>query len=324
MTGVDDFQAAMADAWRKYYEATIRSYNTTRVLAVFWEKDESLGLGDQARHPNPDVTISFNLDRLLSGLKEDDLAIFYYIGNGDQGGFEEVRAQIIDPSPADILILLDCCVAPGTVIGHRKELIAASAFDGTAEYSPSRFTDALVEQLQHAIDNQHILSTAQLYNRLATRHLATRYLAIEGRIPQLNAMPYFLQNSGENQAPIMLAPNMAHENWTAGAILPIFQSPVVVILHFHLLDTHAATLNQLRHWLFENRPNNISRVKMESMFLSLPKGVIAIVRATLDIWYTLRDGPAISFIGFEENYDPCVHNPPVMPGAIRPICITEI
>ncbi|KAL6361364.1 hypothetical protein LRP88_04832 [Fusarium phalaenopsidis] len=49
MTGVDDFQAAMADAWRKYYEATIRSYNTTRVLAVFWEKDESLGLGDQAR-----------------------------------------------------------------------------------------------------------------------------------------------------------------------------------------------------------------------------------------------------------------------------------
>lgn len=273
MTGVDDFQAAMADACRNYYEATTRPYNTTRVLAVFWEKDEKLGLGDQVRRvrdlfqrsygydvellaikmqdPNPDVTIAFNLGRLLGGLKEGDLAIFYYIGNGDQGGFQEVRAQIIDPSPADVLILLDCCAAPGKDIGHRKELIAASALDGTTEYSPSRFTDALVQQLQHAIDNRHILSTAQLYNRLATRHLATQYLAIQGQTPQLNAMPYFLQNSGENQAPIMLAPNMAHESWTPGEVLAIFQSPVIVILHVHLRDAHAATMDQVRHWLLK-------------------------------------------------------------------------
>ncbi|KAJ4132842.1 hypothetical protein NW754_015656 [Fusarium falciforme] len=342
-TGVAEFQATMADACRNYYEATTRPYNKTRVLAVCWEKDEISGLGTQARRvrdlfqqsygydvellviqmqdPNPDATISFNLGRLLSGLKEGDLAIFYYIGNGDQGGFQEVRAQIIDPSPADVLIVLDCCVAPGIGIGYRKELIAASAFDGTTEYSPSGFTDALVQQLQHAIDNRHILSTAQLYNRLATRHLATQYLAIQGRIPQLNAMPYFLQNSGENRAPIMLTPNMAHESWSPGSILAIFNSAVIVILHVHLRNAHAATLDQVRHWLFENRRHNIDRIKIKSMFPSLPKGAIAIISVTLDIWYTLHEDPAISFIGFQENDDPCIHGPRVMPQAIRPICI---
>lgn len=345
-TGVAEFQATMADACYNYYGVFTRPYNTTRVLAVFWEKDEDLGLGAQARRvrdlfqrsygydvelltikkedPNPDLTISFNLGRLLGGLKEGDLAIFYYIGNGDQGGFQEVRAQIIDPSPADVLILLDCCVAPGIGIGHRKELIAASAFDGTVEYNPFRFTDALVEQLQHAIDNQQILSTAQLFNRLATRHLATQYLAIQGRIPQLNAMPYFLQNSGENQAPIILAPNMAHEGGIPGFIPAIFNSVVIVVLHVHLRDTHAGTLDQLRKWLLENRPYNLGRIEVKSMFPSLPKGAIAIVRVTLDIWYALRDDPAISFIGFEENDNHCAHFPRIMPGAIRPICITEI
>lgn len=274
--------------------------------------------------PNPDITISFNLGRLLSGLKKGDLAIFYYIGNGDRGAFQQVRAQIIDPSPADVLILLDCCVAPGKDIGHRKELIAASAFDGTTGYSPSGFTDALVQQLQHAIDNQHILSTAQLYNRLATRHLATQYLAIQGRISQLSAMPYFLQNSGEGRAPIMLAPKMAHESWTPGDVLATFNSPVIVILRVHLRDAHASTWNQIRQWLLENRCHNIDGIRIKSTFPSLPKGAIGIIEVTLDIWYTLREDPAISFIGFEENHDPCIHIPTVMPGAIRPICINKI
>ncbi|UPK90772.1 hypothetical protein LCI18_001707 [Fusarium solani-melongenae] len=334
-TGVTEFQAIMADTCHNYYYGTTRPYNKMRVLAVCWEKYEISGLGTQARRvrdvfqqsygydvellviqmqdPDPDATISFNLGRLLSGLKEGDLAIFYYIGNGDQGDFQEVRAQIIDPSPADVLILLDCCVAPGIGIGHRKELIAASAFDGTTEYSPSGFTDALVQQLQHAIDNRHVLSTAQLFNHLATRHLATQFLAIQGRIPQLDAMPYFLQSSRESQAPIMLTPNVAYESWTTGAVLPIFQRPVIVVLHVHLRDAQTATLNQLGQWLLENHQHNIDKMEIKSVFPSLPKGAITIMRVTLDIWYTLRYDPAISFIGFEESDNPAIHNPPVMP-----------
>ncbi|RSM19220.1 hypothetical protein CDV31_001896 [Fusarium ambrosium] len=197
---IDEFQDAITDACRNYYDESSRSglYDKTRVLAVYWEMDEGSGLGNQARlvrdlfqgsygydvellaipmhDPNPDATISFNIGRLLDGLKEGDLVIFYYIGRGDQGGFQEMRAQIIDPSPADVLILLDCRVTPGSDIGHRKELIAASAFDETTESGLSSFTNALIEQLQHAIEKRQIISTAQLYNRLATRHLATRTL----------------------------------------------------------------------------------------------------------------------------------------------------
>ncbi|KAI8722419.1 hypothetical protein NCS52_00385700 [Fusarium sp. LHS14.1] len=345
MTSVDDFQAAMADACRNYYDGITRPYSKTRVLAIFWEKDESAGLGKKARSirdifqrsygydvellaikmtdPNPDITFSFNLGRLLSGLKNGDLAIFYYIGDGDRGALQQVRAHIIDPSPADVLILLDCCVAPGKDIGHRKELIAASAFNGTIEYSPSGLTDALVQQLQHAIDNQHILSTALLYNRLATRHLATQYLAIQGRIPQLSTMPYFLQNSGKNQAPIMLAPKMAYGSWTSGSVRAVFNSPVIVILHVHLQDAHDSTW-KIKQWLYETRPHNIDRIRIKSTFPSLPKGAIGIIEVTLDIWYTLREDPAVSLIGFEENEDPCIHYPTVIPGAIRPICINDM
>ncbi|RSL66065.1 hypothetical protein CEP54_003869 [Fusarium duplospermum] len=305
---IDEFQASMTDAWRNFYNPSQnRLYDKTRVLAVYWEMDESTGLGNQARRvqdlfqrsygydvellaiqmqdPNPDATLIFNLRRLLDGLKEGDLAIFYYIGRGDQGAFQEVRTQLIDPSPADILILLDCSVSPGIGIGHRKELIAASAFDVTTDSGPSSFTTALVEQLQHAVDNQQVISTAQLYNRLATRHLATSYLAVQFRTPQLKAIPYFLQNSGEGQTPIMLAPNKPHEGWAPGAALARFLSPVIVV------DAHAATRLQIDHWFFINRLYNFDRVKIRSMFPSLPSGAIAIVSVTLDVWYTLRGDP---------------------------------
>ncbi|RSL55195.1 hypothetical protein CEP53_007197 [Fusarium sp. AF-6] len=338
---IDEFQAAITDACRNYYDESSRNrlYDKTRVLAVYWEMDEGSGLGNQARRvrdlfqgsygydiellaiqmqdPDPDATITSHLRRLLDGLKEGDLAIFYYIGRGDQGGFQEARARIIDPSPADVLILLDCRVTPGTGIGYRKELIAASAFDETSESGPSSFTDALVEQLQHAIDNQQIMSTAQLYNRLATRHLATRYLAVQFRTPQLNAMPYFLQNSGEGQTPIMLAPKMVDESWRLGAVLALFVSPVHVVLHVHLRDAHATSYDQMKYWLFVNRSHNLRRIDIKSVLPSLPQGAIVIVSVALDIWYTLPGHPGISFIGFEENDEITIHNPQVMPRPLQ-------
>ncbi|KAM0429587.1 hypothetical protein ACHAPT_006183 [Fusarium lateritium] len=270
-----------------------------RVLAIHWEADGALGVSNQAvrvrdlfqcsyrydvellvlkiSDPDPAATLSFNLRRMLDDLGEDNLAVVYYIGQSKQstdaipdllltanalpGGpsrfidFQEVRTRIIDPSPADVLILLDCCSAAGGTIGHRKELIAASAFDGITQTGPESFTSTLVQQLQHAIDNRHILSTAQLYSRMATLHMV-----MPNGTPLLNAMPYFLQNSGEGRTPIMLAP----------------------------------------------------RVEIRSVFPSLPMAMVFIIVVTLDVWYTLRAHPAISFIGFERNTHAVLHDNPVL------------
>ncbi|KAJ4132823.1 hypothetical protein NW754_015637 [Fusarium falciforme] len=355
---IAEFQSAMTDACHNYYGDTSRNkiYDKMRVLVVHWEVDETwvggLQIANQARRihevfersygytveslslknqdPDPNGTFSFNLRRLLHGLKEDDLAIVYYIGHGDRDpnaadgthrllltpsdvpgrppqwvDFQEVRTQIIDPSPADVLILLDCCAAAGGGIGHRKELIAASAFDKNTQTGPESFTSILVQQLQHAIDSRHILSTAQLYNRMATLHLIR-----PGGIPKLNAMPYFLQNSGATRMPIMLAPNMAHETWTPGPVVPLFRTPVNVVLHVHLRDANAATFDQMKHWLLVNRPHNVRRVEIKSVFPSL--SMIFIIIVTLDVWYSLRNHPAISFIGFEINTNANPQNNPVL------------
>ncbi|KAI8723316.1 hypothetical protein NCS52_00187300 [Fusarium sp. LHS14.1] len=341
---VYEFQAAIAEACRNYYGDSSRDklYNKMRVLAFHWEADGDTGLkrsygyaverlSIQGRDSDPGATLSFNLTRLLDGLAEDDLAIVYYIGHGkqhvqDRGprlmlepsqppgapsvpaqqiDFQEVRTRLIDPSPANVLILLDCCYAAGGGIGHRKELIAASAFDSVTRGGPDSFTSILIQQLQHAIDNRHILSTAQLYNRMATMHLVRP----KGK-PQLYAMPFYLQNPDEGRMPIMLAPNMGHEDWTPGAVLPLFQSPVNVVLHVHLRDANAETLSQVKQWLLVNRPHNIDRVEIKDVFPSL--SMVFIIRITLDVWYSLRDHPAISFIGFELNDNPATKNPPVL------------
>ncbi|KAI8683331.1 hypothetical protein NCS56_00457400 [Fusarium sp. Ph1] len=331
---VHEFQAAMAEACRNYYGDSSRNklYNKMRVLAIYWEADGNTGLtvGNKARRVHdlfqrsygyavellslerrdsaPDATLSFNLTRLLDGLTEDDLAIVYYIGHGQKAqqiDFQEVRTRIIDPSPTNTLILLDCCYAAGGGIGHRKEWIAASAFDSTTRGGPDSFTSILIQQLQHAIDNRHILSTAQLFNRMATMHLVR-----PGRHPQLHVMPFYLQNPDEGRMPILLAPNLAHEGWTPGAVLPLFQSPVNVVLHVHLRDANVETLDQVKQWLRVNRPHNIDRIEIKDVLPSL--SVICIIRVTLDVWYCLRNHPAISFIGFELNDNPATKNPPVL------------
>ncbi|KAJ4307545.1 hypothetical protein N0V84_012655 [Fusarium piperis] len=327
---IADFQTAITDACRNYYGDSSRNrlYDKMRVLAVHWEADGSSGLciGNLARRvrdlfqrsygyavellsiraddADPDATISHNLHRMLHDLKEDDLAIVYYIGHGDQAtspnglqylaltptafpgrpsqqiNFQEVRTRLIDPCPANVLILLDCCSAAGAGIGNRKELIAASAFDGVTRGGPDGFTSILVQQLQHALDNRHIMSSAQLYNRMATQHL----------------------NPNTTQMPIMLAPNFAHEQWTPGPVNPLFQSPVSVVLHVHLRDANEATLSQIKNWLLVNRPHNVARVEIKAVIPSF--SMIFIIRVTLDVWYSLRSHRAISFIGFEKNDHP--------------------
>ncbi|KAJ3522132.1 hypothetical protein NM208_g12991 [Fusarium decemcellulare] len=350
----EEFGRVMDQALCNYYpprhESHLRRpYHRMRVLIVLWEGDiqsDGSGIGNQARRVyelfdqvfkyiveplvlkttdrNPEATLERKLHQMLDDLEDNDLAVIYYIGHGNQVSspgdqslhfhlttpgdlsrkhpnqsldFHALRANIINTSAADVLILLDCGATAGGAIGPRKELIAASAFNQTASINtgPTSFTSVLVEQLSDAVTHNRILSTAQLYKAMATRLMVS-----------LEETPYFLQNCGENRLPIMLAPNIiGTDTWTLEPSLHLFQQPVNAILHVcleHLQVTNHQTLDRwrLELLLVSCRPNHMSRIEIQSVSQGFSV-VNMTFKTTLDVWYSLPNNTAISFIGFVWN-----------------------
>ncbi|KAK2135855.1 hypothetical protein NOF04DRAFT_1312963 [Fusarium oxysporum II5] len=79
--------------------------------------------------------------------------------------FNRLRHRIFDPSPSNVLILLDCCHAASGSMGQRHDLIAASRFvDVDTQYVPQSFTENVVRQLEHAYNQEKILIILKLYN----------------------------------------------------------------------------------------------------------------------------------------------------------------
>ncbi|KAF5531752.1 hypothetical protein FNAPI_13157 [Fusarium napiforme] len=95
-----------------------------------------------------------------------------------------LRHTILDPSPANVLILLGCYHAASGSMGQRKELIAACSFESKRGGEPRGFTSNLVQQLEH--------------------HFIT-----QGGVPELEAMPIFLKHRDEHITPVFLMPSNA-------------------------------------------------------------------------------------------------------------------
>ncbi|KAL2754170.1 hypothetical protein ACRALDRAFT_1070029 [Sodiomyces alcalophilus JCM 7366] len=322
----------LAVAWERDLDGTNLGLNIgstkARVMDVFsksyrYDVEElSLEFNNSASN-----TFTEGVEDLLSGLGHDDLAILYYIGHGAYDAtdhrlrmtpspqanlatpfvdFHEVRTKLIDPAEPDVLILLDCCHAASGTINVRKELIAAAAHDGLAHGGADSFSAALVQQLEDAISKKHIYTTSQLYNRLATRAM----ISIGGE-PQLRSMPVFLRNSDspEYRMPIVLAPNFPHDDWRPGDVNPVRNQPANVIMHVHLRDVNESNAGELRDWLVRGHPHNVMRVEIKDILPSFSCAVI--IRASLDVWYTMPDHPAISFICLAINrYAPILQTLP--------------
>jgi hypothetical protein len=255
-----------------------------------------------------------DLHLILSDLQEDDLAIVYYIGHGESHAnealllcptlatdeqppvsFIRVRRETIDRAKADVLILLDCCYASGAAIGEGKELIAATAYGSTAYNGPKSFSSNLIQQIQHTATTKQILTTPQLYARLATKPFI---LDANGQ-PELASTPIHVQNYDTHRMPIYLAPLFPSSGWVAARHPLIFAQPVNVLLGVHLADANHANLQEMRWWLTRSRPDSVHRVELVNLVPS--NAAILFVKMALDVWYSLKDHPAISFIAFERN-----------------------
>ncbi|KAG5749077.1 hypothetical protein H9Q72_012674 [Fusarium xylarioides] len=282
--------------------------------------------------PDPEASLGSALSELVADMDENCLAILHYIGHGKKMqnpsqnhnelhlsqsqsysghvssaqaiqdptiDFNRLRHAILDPSPSNVLILLDCCHAASGSIGQRKELIAACSFDSQCGGGADGFTNNVVQQLEHAYNQGQILSTSQLYNRLATKHFV-----MQGGRPELAAMPIFLQHHDDHVHSLFLMPTRlaTHQSWFPAPTPGLRLQPANVILSVHLNNTDIQTLGAMQAWI-GSRPYEIGHVRVDKVYRS--SSIIVVFAITFSLWHSLPPSPAINFIGFE-----CQDTPP--------------
>ncbi|KAF4956831.1 hypothetical protein FGADI_3520 [Fusarium gaditjirri] len=263
---------------------------------------------------DPEASLASALNELLADMDEECLAVLHYIGQGETVlntsrnrdelhlrksyswtghtiafknpmadlrdsmiDFNRLREEILDPTPSNVLILLDCCHAATGSMGQR-ELIAACSFESQCVAGPGGFTSNLVQQLEHANNQGQILSTSQLYSRLATKNFI-----MQGGQPELAAMPIFLQH---HVTPLFLMPTLlgTHLSWHPA------------------LTRNIQTLGAMQGWM-GSRPYQVDQARVDKVYK--PSSILVVFAITFLLWHSLTPSPAITFIGFE-----CQDTPP--------------
>ncbi|KAF4972218.1 hypothetical protein FSARC_1170 [Fusarium sarcochroum] len=329
-----EFDTAIDRACHYYRERDVMRtrYKRARVLCVYFEKDNNLGHGSTSERVRaafekyhgyesvclmipeqddfPQRTLISALHKLLHDMGDDCLAVLHYIGQSQPNSgrlhfaalgssqnldFHELRYSIVDPSPANILILLDCCYGDaGTNMGQRKELIAACSFEEQLTGGPGGFSNNLVCQLENAHNCSQIITASQLYGRLAARHF------VKGSQPELAAVPIF-QRRHEQAPSLLLRPMVLSSDtyWSPGISTGVRLQAGNVILSSHLRDTNIERLGSMQGYREINGDVKVDRVYKSTSQPSTSLVVILVV--TFKAWYGLSDHPSIKFIGFECN-----------------------
>lgn len=284
---------------------------------------------------DPAGSLQDMLKVVFNALDEDNLVIIHYVGHGfdrksDSGteqelwisptGFETpvnftaIRRGFIDETAPDVLMLIDCCHSGLSAVGTNKEIIAAGAsealaYNDSAIYQRESMTTGLIQQLQHAAASTQILTSPQLYARLATN-------ALRQDGPPFRTTPLHLQNYEEGRAPIYLAPLFTADEWVGARNMFIFQQPVTVVLEAHLKDANSETFRELKEWIMRSRPPCVHRVEVIDV---IPSGsAVLIFEVTLEVWDRLPAHAPIVFIGFKHRpvVDPVVDLPRERQGSI--------
>ncbi|KAF5626699.1 uncharacterized protein FTJAE_9556 [Fusarium tjaetaba] len=275
---------------------------------------------------DPEACLASALKELVTDMNENCLAVIHCIGQGkplpnhSHGSdelhlarsqsdiirksplpdptvnFDRLRYKILDPSPSNVLIILDCCHAALSRMGERHDLIAAGSFgDVDAHCVPHEFTDNIVHHLEKAHNQTQILSAFDIYDRLATRHFV-----IKNGTPDVADMPVFHHDS--QYRPIALLPMRPADihSWLPAPTQELRLRMVNVIFSVNLSNTDIQTMGSMQGWNGGRRDRASSHIRVDQFYKS-SSSIIVILAATFTIWYNLPQDPAIRFIGFEYN-----------------------
>lgn len=152
----------------------------------------------------------------------------------------------------------------------------------------------LLNELNSASSSGMIMSTSQLYSRLAHRHFA-----LTKGSNDLQNLPVFVQGLQERRSPTVLMA-MNRGNWSWSLFASVAGSPATVIISVKLATSDRYTRNNLRSWI-QNRLFVAHRIRVDHVYPS--ESALFIMAITFDIWYGLQKHPGIKFLGFEFNND---------------------
>ncbi|KAF9765826.1 hypothetical protein IL306_001816 [Fusarium sp. DS 682] len=302
-----EFYATINQACLSYSQDDVKrnQYRKARVLCVCYEADtdshqniestservrdvfqntygyNTVGLMIRKEDKCPQKTLTLALRGLFAGMKEDCLAILHYIGHGGQSQkaiFPSVWDNMLYPWEANVLIIFDCCCAVGISgnIVQRKEFIYAYSLEENPCQSlgcERGFSSNLVQQLRHAYESGHVLSTSQLYSRLATKSFAMN----DAWQPELNSLPHFMRHPKDRGPSILLQP-MGFRNriqWVPAPCQTLATQAADVVLSVQIENVEKETLKAVQT-LIQRHPLAAGRVRVDELYKRTDKCIVVV------------------------------------------------
>jgi hypothetical protein len=263
---------------------------------------DTVGLMIREEDKAPQTTLTSALRGLFIGMDEDCVAILHYIGHGGHGQkfvFPSLRRDKIDPWEANVLILFDCCCAVdiGGYIGHRKELIYAYASEenacGDGLGCERGFSRNLAQELKHAHECGHVLSTSQLSSRLATKSFTMK----ESWETELDSLPHFIRHPRDHGPSLLLQPMLHRNNMnlTPAPCQTLGAQAADVVLSVQIENGGWQALHAVQSWV-QRHPLTEGRVRVDELYKRTDKCILVV---TFQVWYNLPAHPAMTLTGFE-------------------------
>ncbi|PCD32809.1 hypothetical protein AU210_009047 [Fusarium oxysporum f. sp. radicis-cucumerinum] len=228
---------------------------------------DTVGLVIRKQDKNPQATLTSALGGLFNGMDEDCIAILHYIGHG------------------------------GKAKSHHKELIYAYASgesvcdDGLG--CERGFSRNLVRELKRAHECGHVLSTSQLYSRLATKSFTMK----ESWETELDSLPHYIRHPRDHGPSLLLQPMRQKSNLdlTPAPCQTLGDQAADVVLSVQIANGGWQALHAIQSWA-QRHPLTEGRVRVDELYKRTDKCILAV---TFQVWYNLPDHPAMNQIGFE-------------------------
>ncbi|TXC05464.1 hypothetical protein FocTR4_00009861 [Fusarium oxysporum f. sp. cubense] len=180
---------------------------------------------------------------------------------------------------------------------HHKELIYAYASgesvcdDGLG--CERGFSRNLVRELKHAHECGHVLSTSQLYSRLATKSFTMK----ESWETELDSLPHYIRHPRDHGPSLLLQPMRQKSNLdlTPAPCQTLGDQAADVVLSVQIANGGWQALHAIQSWA-QRHPLTEGRVRVDELYKRTDKCILAV---TFQVWYNLPDHPAMNQIGFE-------------------------
>lgn len=289
---------------------------------------------------NPHRKLMFKVcDMIEKHESEDTLFIVYYGGHAriddsrqstwcatrrpDSPTLQWSAIQtLLERSPSDTLILLDCCAgaASATFANGESvtETISASAWDAIAP-EPGRFsfTSCLIRVLSQWSD--HPFSAVQLHGEILARLKHPRPRMDRGRLCETRSTPVHFMMTSNHKAPSIEirrldpgsissplldqgAPEVDQQSYDGDMGLlkdPDEDNPHVMVT-LSLEDDQQLDLNAWEQWL-ASFPAFAKYVKVQGVFKS--HSTLLLLSLPVMVWDMLPDDPACSFVAFIRSHN---------------------